>query len=238
MTVDRENRDALVAAINRYLDGQTTAFQFDGEIFGIKSDDPTVSHVVHALWFFYDDCNDHKVKLSKEAWDYFQRLVLLLKSDGQVELTRRRRWDFTQLVALAALLLFLYAAHWLGFGIQLLAVAIPFGVISIVISWWRSRSAARTADPKGIILAPCSSLAELIALRRSVANFGKRKYPPGMKPFKIRSPLEETAIWLRLYAAWLFFSPLVLLFQTLPTTVTESRIVTDVGAAPGLLHDR
>ena len=123
MTVDRKNRDALVAAINRYLDGQTTAFQFDGEIFGIKSDDPTV------------------------------------------------------------------------------------------------------ADPKAIILAPCSSLAELIALRRSVAKFGKRKYPPGMKPFKIRSPLEETAGWLRLYAAWLFFSPLVLLFQTLPTTETESRIV-------------
>lgn len=236
MTVDRKNRDALVAAINRYLDGQTTAFQFDSEIFGIKSDDPTVAHVVHALWFFYDDCKDHKVRLSKEAWDYFQRLILLLESDGQVELSKRRRWDFTQLVALAALLVFLYAAHWLGFGMQLLAVAIPFGVVSIVISWWRRRTAARTADPKAVILAPFSSLAELIALRRSVAKFGKRKYPPGMKPFKIRSPLEETAGWLRLYAAWLFFSPLVLLFQTLPTTETESRIVTDVGAAPDLLH--
>jgi hypothetical protein len=85
-------------------------------------------------------------------------------------------------------------------------------------SWWID-------EPKAIILAPCSSLAELIALRRSVAKFGKRKYPPGMKPFKIRSPLEETAGWLRLYSAWLFFSPLVLLFQTLPTTETESRIV-------------
>jgi hypothetical protein len=225
MIVDRENRDALVAAINRYLDGQTSAFQFDGEIFGIKSDDPTVSHVVHALWFFYDDCKDHKVHLSKEAWDYFQRLILVLQSDGQVELSRRRRWDFTQLVALAALLSFLYAAHWLGFGMQLLALAIPFGVISIVISWWRRRTAARTADPKGIILAPFSSLAELIVLRRSVANFGKRRYPPGMKPFKIRSPLEETAVKLQTYSAWLFFSPLVLLFQTLPTTETETRIV-------------
>lgn len=238
MTVDRENRDALVNAINRYLDGQTTAFQFDGEIFGIKSNDPTVSHVVHALWFFYDDCKDHKVHLSKEAWDYFQRLVLLLESDGQVELSRRPRWDFSQLVALAALLLFLYAAHWLGFGMQLLALAIPFGVVSIVISWWRRRTAERTADPKAIILAPCSSLSELIALRRSVVGFGKRKYPPGMKPFKIRSPLEETAIWLRLYASWLFFSPLILLFQTLPTTETESRVVTDAGAVPDLPHGR
>ena len=46
MTVDRKNRDVLVAAINRNLDGQTTAFDFDEEIFSIKSDDPTVSHIV------------------------------------------------------------------------------------------------------------------------------------------------------------------------------------------------
>jgi len=46
MIVDRPNRDALVAAINRYFDGKTTAFKFDDEIFGIKSDDPTISHVV------------------------------------------------------------------------------------------------------------------------------------------------------------------------------------------------
>jgi hypothetical protein len=84
-------------------------------------------------------------------------------------------------------------------------------------------------DRNAIRLAPFASLAELRSLRRSVVGFRKRNHPPGMKPFKIRSPLEETAIWLRLYAAWLFFSPLVLLFQALPTTETESRIVTDVG---------
>ncbi len=49
MIVDRQNRDALVAAINRYLDGETTAFKFDDEIFSIKSDDPTISHVVIGL---------------------------------------------------------------------------------------------------------------------------------------------------------------------------------------------
>jgi hypothetical protein len=64
----------------------------------------------------------------------------------------------------------------------------------------------------------------LIPLRRSVPNFRKRKYPPGMKRFKIRTPLEETAVMLPCYGAWLFFSPLVLMFQALPMTDTDTRI--------------
>lgn len=227
ITVDRENRDALVAAINRYLDGQTTAFEFDDEIFSIKSDDATVSHVVHALWLFYDDLKDHKVQLSKEAWDYFQRLILVLKSDAQVEVSTRRRWDSTQLVAVAALAFFAYAALWLGFGMQLLALAIPFGVVSIAISAWRRRGAARAVDRSEVALTPFSSVSELIPLRRRVSSFKKRKYPPGMKPFKIRSPLEELAVKLQSYAAWLMFSPLVLMFQALPPTETRTRIVTE-----------
>jgi len=225
MKVDRQNRDALVVAINRYLDGDTTAFQFDDEIFGIKSDDPTISRVVHSLWLFYDDCKDHKVQLSKEAWDYYQRLILVLRSDGQMEVTTRRRWDCPQLVAAGALLAFILAARWLGLGMQLLALAIPFGIASIAISWWRSRKAAKSIDKTAISLAPFSSLSELIRLRRSDQSFRNRRYPPGMKPFKIRTPLEETALKLQSYSAWLFSSPLVLLLQALPPTETETRIV-------------
>lgn len=225
MTIDRKSRDALAAAINRFLDGQTTAFQFDDEIFGIKSDDPTVAHIVCELWFFYDDCKDHKARLSKEAWDYFQRLILVLQSDGHIATVKRRRWDSTQLAAVAALLLFVYAASWLGFGVQLLALAIPFGLVSIAISWRRCRQTARNADKTTILLAPFSSLSELIHLRRSVPRFRKRKYPAGMTPFKIRTPLEETAIKLTNYAAWLFLSPLLLMYQALPMTQAEIRVV-------------
>ena len=145
MIVDRPNRDALVAAINRYLDGETTAFKFDDEIFSIKSDDPTISHVVCQLWFFYDDCKDHKVQLSKEAWDYFQRLILVLQSDAHIEFSKRRRWDFTQLIALAALMLFVYEAVGSAWG-TVLAVAIPFGIVSIAISWWRTARQQETMD--------------------------------------------------------------------------------------------
>ena len=223
--IDRKNRDALVAAINCYLDGETTAFKFDEEIFRIDSDDPTVSHIVSQLWFFYDDCKDHKVQLSKEAWDYFQRLVLVLQSDAHVEVSKRRQWGYTQLVAIAALLLFIYAVSWMGLGIQLLALTIPFGAVSIAISCWRNRIASRNVDKNQLALMPFSSFSELIPLRRSVQSFRKQKYPAGMKTFKIRTPLEETALKLQFSAAWLFFSPLVLVFQTLPTTKTDTRIV-------------
>ena len=223
--VDRPNRDALVAAINRYLDGETTAFKFDDEIFSIDSDDPTISHVVSQLWLFYDDCKDHKAQLSKEAWDYFQRLVLVLQSDAHIQVNKRRQWDYTQLIALNALLLSVYAACWLGWGMQLLVLLIPCGVVSIAISCWRSRSTVSKVDKNQIALMPFSSVSELLPLRRSVQSFRKRKYPAGMMPFKIRTPLEETAMKLQSYAAWLRISPLVLMFQVLPTTETDTRIV-------------
>jgi hypothetical protein len=225
MIVDRPNRDAVVAAVNRYLNGETTAFQFDEEIFGIESDDPAISHVVHQLWCFYDDCKDHEAQLSKEAWDYIQRLILLLQSDAQIEVRKRRRWDFTELIALAALILFVYESCWFGFGAQLLAVALPFGIVSIAVSWWRARKSAGQMDKSRIGLTPFSSLSELLPLRRRVQNFRKRKYPPGMKEFKIRSPLEDFGMILQLYALWAIFSPVVLAVQVLPTTETDTRVI-------------
>ena len=225
--VDRKSRNALIAAINRYLDGETTAFKFDDEIFSIDSeDDPTISYVVTQLWLFYDDLKDHKVKLSKEAWDYFQRLVLILQSDAQIEVIKRRQWDYGQFVALIALLLCGYAAYWLGWGIQLLVLLIPCGIVSIAISSWRKK-AAQEMNKNQIALTPFSSISELLPLRRRVQDFRKRKYPPGMMPFEIRSPPEEAIMWLQSYAAWLRFSPLVLAFQVLPRTETETRIVSD-----------
>ena len=170
-TVDRKSRDALVTAINRYLDGESTAFQFDDEIFGITSDDPTVSHVKGVLWCFYDDCKDHKVRLSKDAWDYFQRLSLVLQSDGQIEVSTRRQWDYTNTVAIAALAFFLCVASRLGLGIHLLALGIPFGVVSIIISYSRNQTAAERSNRRDASLPPFSSLSELMTLRRRASSF-------------------------------------------------------------------
>lgn len=222
MKVDRIRRDALVQAINRYLDGETTAFQFDDEIFGIKSDDFTVNRVVSELWYFYDDCKDHKVNLSKEEWDSLQRLILVLKSDGHIIIHSRRTWHASQLIAAACLLIFCRYAAWMGFGIQLIALSLPFGIVSILLSYWNRRS--EIFSQKNISLLPFSTFSEVLTVHRTVPIFQKRKSPTGMTPFRIRSPLEMTAINLKIYAFWLMFSPVILLFQILPKKEITSRV--------------
>jgi hypothetical protein len=107
----------------------------------------------------------------------------------------------------------------------LLVLAIPCGAVSIAISYWRNRKATREVDKNQIALMPFSSVSELLPLRRRVQSFRKRKYPAGMTPFQIRTPSEEAAMKLQSYAAWLRFSPLVLTFQVLPMTETDTRIV-------------
>ena len=227
MNVDREARDRLVVTINRYLDEQISAFQFDDEIFDIldTTKDPTVGDVVGKLWYFYDDCKDHKVVLSKEAWDYLQRLILLLQSDSHVEFHKKRQWSVRQLIAAAALVLFGLSIIWLGIGRHLLAIAIPFGVVSILLSFWRNRSLPQP-HPLEIAITPFSSVLELLRVRRRHLEFKKRKYPPHLKSRTIRFSFTNRTIWLQSYAAWLIFSPFVLLFQILPDTQTETHVMT------------
>lgn len=225
MNVDRENRDRLVDAVGRFLDEKTTAFQFDDEIFNIwdASDNSTVGHVVMSLWLYYDDCKDHTVDLSKEAWDYFQRLILVLQSDAHVEIETHRRWSVTQAGAAIALSLFCLCSVWLGIGYHLLAVAVPFGLVSVLLSHWRGRAAPQLS-PRQRSLIPFSSIAEILTVRRSVSGFTKHRYPRDLTRERIRSPLMQVALSLQFHAMWLVFSPLILFFQLLPETETQSRV--------------
>jgi hypothetical protein len=49
-----------------------------------RTKDETVKHVADLLWYHYDDLEDHKVVASKAEWDFFQRLLLILKSDADL----------------------------------------------------------------------------------------------------------------------------------------------------------
>ncbi len=123
MKVDRKNRDRLIDAINRYLAGEITAFEFDEEIFDDitnDTDDLTVNYAIHSLWHFYDDLTDHKVHLSKEGWDYFQRLILILKSDAHIQHEGKRIWSQTQTSAAYALGTFGMAVALLGINYLLI----------------------------------------------------------------------------------------------------------------------
>lgn len=222
MTV-REQRDELAGLIRSFLGEQITAFKFDELLDAFRnSPDETVRYVTGAAWYHYDDCDDHFVTLSKPEWDYFQRLLLLLESDNTIEITTTRRWHWSQIAASAALIGFLWLAIKIGWGSQLLIVAIPFGVVSISISCLRARG--RRDGPYDAILSPFASFAELKSTFDSVTTFRKTHYPRTLERRRIRSPLMNLAYQLQFFAVWLVFSPVPLLVQTFPLRETRTRI--------------
>lgn len=224
MTVDRENRDRLADAVRRYLGEEITTSAFDDEIHAIRdaSDDPTIRLIVGWLWYHYDDFIDHEVRLSKDEWNYFQRLLLVLASEAHVVVETRRRWSATQLAAVAALMLFGGGVAWLGLGWRLVSIAIPsLAAVSIAIAW---RPGVNRPSKSESILTPFTSFAELRAVRRQVVGFAKRKYPPHVGSRRIRSPAADFAMWLPTVAIWTLCSPVVLALQVLPERQFHARV--------------
>ena len=223
--IDRQARNRLANTIRRYMDEALTAFAFDEEINEIRTAtaDDTVRFVVDSLWYHYDDCKDHLAILSKQEWDYFQRLILLLESDAEIERVRQRHWSVRQLVAGVGLLGFGLCVFRYGIGWHLFGFALLFGPISILLSYWRNRSERQQAMER-FRLEPFSSISELRAIRRTVPNFSKRRYPAGAEAKKIHSRLMTMMAWLQTIVLWSFVSPLILLFQSLPEKEVHTRI--------------
>ena len=154
---------------------------------------------------------DHQVTLSIEGSGEFVASSAASIATGQATLPRR---DFHPLKYTRI--------H--GARTQLLALAIPFGVVSMAILR-RNRSACAESGQ-----GPHCPRAVLVAQRvapsaSSRTELQKAEVPAGMTPFRIRTPAEETAMKLQSYAAWLRFSPLVLAFQVLPATETDTRVI-------------
>lgn len=221
--VDRAARDTLAATIRQFLDEQTSAFTFDEALDEFRnSSDSTVRFVTQAVWYHYDDCDDHMVALSKPEWDYFQRLLLLLESDRRITVTSIRRWSWTQFVALGCLLGFGCCIWRFGWGMHLLAFSIPLGLISIIISFLRSHKRATGAYDE--ILMPFSTFSDLSTTYRATEAFSKKRYPSGLTKRRIRSRVAECGIRIQMYPGWLLLSPIPLLAQTFPLTETRTDI--------------
>lgn len=224
-TIDRIARDCVAAEVRRFLHGDATAFEFDDALFKIESKDRTVNNIVRCLWLYYDDCKDHHVTLSKEEWDYFQRLLLILESDRHISTQRiGTQWRLTQFLALVALVGFAVCVKHLGLGQPLLAICIPFGMVSMGIAAWRRLSMPQR-DRTAMALDPFSSLAELRATYTSVGTFRKTPYRKELSGATSRSLLTRAIIWILVGALWLTFAPVVLFFQILPHHHSETRVV-------------
>jgi hypothetical protein len=225
MNIDRKNREKLVNAIERYLADKTKSDTFDDEIDEISyaSNDPTVAHVVDLLWCHYSDLRNHKAALSKEEWDYFYRLMLLLKSDAHIEVEKRKLWCFTQVCATVAFAVFAIFIVWFGIGMYLFAIYIPCIVLSVLLSYLLGRSVLQLT-PMQQVLTPFSSISEILKVRRSVRGFKKRRYPPHMKFRLILHALIDLLYLIPFYVLGLVFGPLFLVPQLFPETIIHSRV--------------
>jgi hypothetical protein len=227
-SVDRERRNMLIQAIERYLAEETTAFQFHDEIFAIRdrTADGTVKQIISLLWYFYDDCTDHRVHLTREQWDYFQKLILLLHSDRHIKETHQRMWSWTQAVAGLALAAFIGAVWQTGWGYHLFVIAVPFGLLSIVLAATRGRLLPTPSRWERSLM-PFSSLSQLLEVGRVAMTFRRRRYPGHLQFRRIRTPARELRIHLQTYAVWVLFSPLALLAQVFPVKFNWARVEDD-----------
>ena len=228
--VDREARDAMVGAMERYLNEEITAFEFDDALSEIETEDETVSDTRISLWFFYDDCKDHKVVATKEDWDFLHRIILVLKSSAHIKTPRRMRWTMRQPIAACCLLLYGVMAYFMGFGSHLLFAHAACGIVSMGLAYWRYHPAASPSHRKQQALAPFSSVSELLAVRRKVRCFTKGKYSPAIEERRIRNVILNAAMLVVFVALpalpfWLTLSPLVLFGQSIGEVDVAPRVV-------------
>ncbi len=214
----RYDRDALTEVVNRYLTDKMTSFTFDDALSDIaaRTKDQTVKHVADLFWHHYDDIEDHQVVASKEEWNFFQRLLLLLKSDAAiVQESGRRTWTARQAVALVCLAIFVAVAAKTGLGSHLIVATVPLGCVSVLLSLWHSSLEAPNLRRRAPLV-PFGSVAEMRTIRAKVHGFVKTRYPAQLASRQIRGPVGEAFNRLHCIMVWLLFSPVPLLIQALP----------------------
>lgn len=210
-----EERAALAGLIQEYLDEQIKSFEFDERLWEFHdSPDPIVHHVAGACLGFFDDSHDHLIAVDKADWDCLQRLLLLLKSNCILRHRRTWVWSWTQLPAFGAAITFVIAATQIEWGFGLLVLAIPFGVISFVLTLARPVK-ANDASPLFGVMEPFENFSDLAEAYRG-SGFQKSRFPLHLMKRRIRSPVADLFLLVQHIAIWLIFSPIILVFQSLP----------------------
>ncbi len=224
--IDRDCRNKLISAIKSYINEEITAFRFDEIIMDeIETEDSTVNAIIALLWYFYDDCRDHKVYLIKRDWDFYHRMILILESNDILSRTHNKIWSIRQLIAAICLAGFLCIAFKTGFGEHLFVIAIPFGIVSIGLSRWKFAS-IHGRNLEELTLFPFASFSELLQFRRRLRRFGKPALPQRFKSkFDNESKRGKMFFNIQSNVVWLMVSPLVLLCQIFPDTIKKYKVM-------------
>lgn len=231
--IDRGARDQMAEAIRSYLDGGLTSFQLDdtlGEI-ADNTEDKTVHCVETVLWFHYDDVKEHKIVATKEQWDFFQRIILLLKSDSEYTLDKiKLHWRWWNLVGLflSAGFIVTCAKFGIGFEWKLWLIALPFTIFGYIFKYIECilRKQSRNADELyNSALYPFPSFGVLRSIRLSIPHFCKKQYPAFLRNKHIRSHSLQFLFKIFSASMLVVLEPLILIALMVPENESETKFL-------------
>lgn len=224
--VDMQARADVAAALRVYMAEDITAFELDDALSEAccKTKDKTVSGIVQALWFYYDDITDHKVIAHKDDWAYFNRILLLLESGGEV-VYGERTWHWGRQGACALLCLAALACAFFYWGSEAyLAYAVPLGLASLLIGRWESKE-QRHNEAVEAATVPFPSVTSILSARRRLPDFVRARFPKHVARRRIRQGIlwRILEVTIPVYALFALSFPLrmaflsfVLAYQSLP----------------------
>lgn len=230
--VDREARDKMAAVIRSYMDVSITTFQFDEMLAEIVSvtEDKTVHDVRWLLWFCYD-CDNHNIHddITKEGWDYLNRILLLMESNAEDAEIIMKTWRWTHRELVSTLFLAVYVAFGIctNFWSNIFtywACNLPVAIVLAILSRFSSRNKSQLSTSE-LALTPFPSRSFLLSVRRAAPGFKKMKYSGTFVSAK-------KGIWHQfIVVLWIFirtggltlFLPLWLLFMAVPKRTVESK---------------
>jgi hypothetical protein len=217
--VDAAARDEIARLVEGYLCDQIGAFEFDKRLWEIhgRTTDRTVKIVASQLWYFYDDVTDHLAVMDKQAWNAIQRLLLVLKSNAELQWAHMRVWHVSQAIALLTLCVTAWACLpvWQTWPIYF----IPAGFVSIALSWWRERKLWALHQPDPWNMWPFNSFGAIDRALARAPDFRKLKYRAEVGRRRIRSASSEFVGRLHSWVGWCIWSPIALIAQCFPLRI-------------------
>lgn len=173
----REYRDLLIAILNRFLDGQQTSDDYEWlHILSGDLEDETVQLIAdHLTDILGTERTPDAPPITKQTWDYLQRLMLILHSDAHVNYVPGI-WSITQLGALLALLAYASFAVING-QVYDPRIAIAFSIPALTLTLLRLPYAKSKRTPFQEIIYPFPSITLLSTVYRSTSTFRKRRFP-------------------------------------------------------------
>jgi len=168
--VEHAHRDRLAAILRRFLEPSIWAFELDTRLdaYG-RSQDQVVRFVAVTLWSRFDDRVDHFVALSKSAMDNVHRLLWLLQSEGDIPSAVSYHHAIIQVIAGCGLMSYGRIVAQAFWGEHRAGNAIPLGIFSIGLAWFRRRTKMKLISSHREILYPFGSFSALASTYRTVA---------------------------------------------------------------------